>query len=74
MVFLEAFLYNKNILYIQNFHLGNFILAGEIMTFDSGSCDYCWIKHQMVPSIFFKQYLLAGCFALTCLGGTLMLT
>lgn len=58
MVFLEAFLYNKNILYIQNFHLDNFILAGEIMTFDSGSCNYFWIKHQMVPSIFLNNICL----------------
>lgn len=72
MVFLEAVLYNKNALYIQHFNLGNPTLAGKIMTLDSGAAIIVGLTIKWFRQ-FFKQYLLAVCFALTCLGGTLML-
>lgn len=72
MVFLEAVLYNKNAIYIQHFHLGSPALSGQIIMLDGAAAIVVGVTLKWIRR-FFKQYLLAACFAANTIGGILLL-
>ncbi|UQS83127.1 MFS transporter [Bombilactobacillus thymidiniphilus] len=73
MVLLEAVLYNKNALYIQQFKLGSPALAGKIMMLDGLAAIVVGLIIRWLRRLF-KKYILVFNFSLVILGSLLLLT
>lgn len=72
IVFLEATLYNKNALFINNYHLGSPALTGQIMMLDGLAAIVVGLTIKYLRR-WLKKYLLVFSFTLDALGGLLLL-